>query len=220
MMGGLLGGAIAGDLDSYFVYAVPGVLAVAMLFGLESTMLAITTDAKNTITDRLRSLPIAGAAVPTGRCMADMIASVLGLVATTGVGVLLGWRPASLGGLVVAAFLLRLFRFALLWVGLFAGLRAKSPEAVTAVQILVWPISMLSSVFVAPYTMPSWLAAIAEWNPLSVTATAVRELTGSPTFPATTWAGEHAVLLAILMPVLTTAVFAPLAVHTYRSADV
>lgn len=218
MMGGLLGGALAGDLRSYFAYAVPGVLAVAMLFGLESTMLAITSDASKTITDRFRSLTISGASVPAGRCLADMAASVLALAATSAAGLLLGWRPASWTGLCLAAVLLLWFRFALLWVGLWAGLRARSPEVVAAVQILVWPLSMLSSVFVDPATMPRWLATVAEWNPLSSTATAVRELTGSPTYQATTWAGEHALLLALVVPVVATAVFFPLTVRTYRNA--
>lgn len=219
MMGGLLGGAIAGDLPTYFWYAVPGVLAVAMLFGLEGTMLAITTDAKNAITDRLRSLPISGAAVPAGRCLADMAASLLALATTCTAGLLMGWRPGRWTGLVEAALVLLAFRFALLWLGLFAGLRATSPEVVVAVQILVWPISMLSSVFVDPATMPRWLGAVAEWNPLSAAANAVRELTGSPTFTSTTWAGQHAIMLSLVASGVVTAVFAPLAVRAYRNLD-
>ena len=65
--------------------------------------------------------------------------------------------------------LLLLLRFALLWVGIYLGLIAEGPESVAAVQILVWPIGFLSSAFVAPSTMPGWLGAIAEWNPLSAT---------------------------------------------------
>lgn len=219
MMGGLLGGAIAGDLPTYFRYAVPGVLAVAMLFGLEGTMLAITTDAKNAITDRLRSLPISGTAVPAGRCLADMAASTLTLATTCVAGLLMGWRPSSWSGLLEAALVLLAFRFALLWVGVFAGLRATSPEVVVAVQILVWPISMLSSVFVDPATMPRWLGTVAEWNPLSAAANAARELTGSPAFSSTTWAGEHAVILSLAMSGVAAAVFAPLAVRAYRNLD-
>ncbi len=216
MMGGLLGGALAGDLESYFAFAVPGVLAVAMLFGLESTMLAITTDASSTITDRFRSLPISGWAVPAGRCLADMAASVLGLAVTIAAGVVLGWRPNTMIGVAVAAGVLLWFRFGLLWLGLYAGLKARSPQAVAAVQILVWPISMVSSVFVDPSTMPAWLAVIAEWNPLSFVVTSVRELTNSPTYEPVTWAGAHALPLAVVTPLLVVAIFGPLAVRRYR----
>lgn len=216
MMGGLLGGALAGGVGDYFQFAAPGVLAVAMLFGIESTMMAVTTDAARTITDRLRSLPINAAAILAGRCMADMMASVLGLLVTVGAGMALGWRPAGAPALLAGMGLLLWFRFGLLWVGLWAGLRAKGPEVVAAVQILVWPISLLSSVFVNPSTMPTWLAHIAEWNPLSITATAVREVTGSPTFEGTTQASEHGQLLALVVPLAFVVVFAPLAVATYR----
>ena len=42
----------------------------------------------------------------------------------------------------------------------------ESPEAVAAVQILIWPVLFLSNTFVAPETMPGWLGAISEWNPV------------------------------------------------------
>lgn len=119
------------------------------------------------------------------------------------------------GGLTAVALLLML-RFALLWVGIFVGLIAPGPETVVAVQILVWPISMLSNIFVDPATMPGWLGALASWNPLSATATATRELFGNPTWASASWVNEHALLLSVIWPVAITAVFAPLAVRAYR----
>ena len=218
MMGGLLGGALAGSVGDYFQFAVPGVLAVAMLFGIESTMLATTTDAANTITDRLRSLPIHSGSVLAGRCLADMTASVLGLGVTVAAGLALGWRPTGGGtAMLTAVALLLWFRFGLLWIGLWTGLRATSPEAVAAVQILVWPISLLSTVFVDPATMPRWLGTVAEWNPLSAVANAVRDLLGTASTTSSSWAGEHALLLAVVIPGLFTLVFAPLAARTYRN---
>ncbi len=216
MMGGLLGGALAGSVGYYFAYAVPGVLAIAMLFGIESTMMSVTTDAARTITDRFRSLPIHAGSVLAGRCVADMTASALGLIVTIGAGLALGWRPASAAALLLAVVLLLWFRFGLLWFGLWAGLKAKSPDAVVAAQILVWPVSMLSSVFVDPTTMPRWLGLIAEWNPLSMTTTAVRQITESPGFASTAFPSVHAQLLAVLVPALMVAVFAPLASTAYR----
>lgn len=92
MMGGLFGGAIAGSVGDYIPFVIPGVLTIAMLFGLESTVLAMTTDAGDAITDRLRSLPLAASAVLAGRALADLIASLAGLVVTSAVGLALGWR--------------------------------------------------------------------------------------------------------------------------------
>ena len=173
---------------------------MAMLFGLESTMTAVNVDAAKGVTDRFRSLPISPAAVVLGRCIADMINSVAGLAVLVGAGLLLGWSWKNGLPAALAAFgLLLLLRFALLWVGIFIGLQASGPEAVGAVQILVWPISMLSNLFVDPATMPGWLGAIASWNPLSATASATRELFGNPGWNDGSWLAENAVLLAVAL---------------------
>lgn len=217
MMGGLFGGAIAGSAGDYVPFVVPGVLALTMLFGLETTMLAITTDAARGVTDRFRSLPVHSGAVLAGRCLADLAASVAGLAAMTVAGFALGWRWSGGVDDVVAAYgLLLLLRFGLLWVGVYAGLKAPGPEAVAAVQILVWPVGLLSTVFLDPATMPSWLGAVAEWNPLSATADAVRSLFGNPGVDGGSWPASHAAELAVLWPVLMVVVFALLAAAAYR----
>jgi ABC-2 type transport system permease protein len=95
-------------------------------------------------------------------------------------------------------------------------LNAKGPEAVNSVQILVWPISFLSSVFVDPSTMPSWLGVIAEWNPLSATATAARKLFMNPGWQGGSWISENALLMAIVWPLLLASIFLVLSVRKYR----
>jgi ABC-2 type transport system permease protein len=217
MFGALFGGAIAGPGGDYYSFLMPGIFVMAMLFGLETTMTAVNADAARGVTDRFRSLPIHPAAVVLGRCLADMIYTALSLAVLMATGLVLGWSwQDGAAGTLTAVVLLLLLRFALLWLGIYVGLVAKGPETVVAVQILVWPISMLSNIFVDPATMPGWLGAIASWNPLSATATATRELFGNPTWASASWVNENALLLAVVWPVLITAVFAPLAVRAYR----
>lgn len=218
MFGLLFGGAInvpqGGD---YFEFLMPGTFALTMLFGLETTMIAVTTDAARGVTDRFRSLPMSASAVVLGRCIADMLNSIVGLAIMIGVGLLLGWRwHAGLETALAAVGLLLLLRFALLWVGIFLGLIAKGPGSVASVQILVWPFSFLSNVFVDPTTMPAWLGVIAQWNPLSATASATRELFMNPGWQGDSWISEHALLLAIVWPALLVAIFLPLSGRKYR----
>lgn len=215
---GLLGGAIgAATGASYIDFVIPGVFAMAMLFGLEGTMIAVSSDASKGVTDRFRSLPMSGVAVVAGRCVADMINSVISLSVVVIAGLAFGWRPdAALPALATAFALLLLFRFAMLWVGVFIGLKAKSPEAVAAVQVLVWPLLFLSTVFIDTSTMPRWLGLVSEANPLSATATATRELLGNPGLAAQSWFTDNAVLLAVLWPALLVAIFLPLSTSTYR----
>lgn len=218
MFGLLFGGAMSVPNDgSYFEFLMPGMFATTMLFGLESTMLAVTTDAAKGVTDRFRSMPISSFAIVLGRCIADMLNSIVGLAILVVTGLLLGWRwHAGLDAALAAVGLLLLLRFALLWVGIFMGLIAKGPESVVAVQILVWPVSFLSNVFVDPSTMPAWLRALAQWNPLSATAAATRELFMNPGWQGDSWISHNAVLMAIVWPLLLATIFLPLSVRKYR----
>jgi ABC-2 type transport system permease protein len=218
MFGYLFGGAISvpGGGD-YREFLMPGMFAMTMAFGLEGTMMAVSTDAARGVTDRFRSMPMAPSAVVAGRSVADMLNSMLGLAVMIACGLLVGWRwHGGLGEALLAVGLLLGLRFALLWVGIFLGLVVKSPEAVVAVQILVWPVLFLSNTFVSPDTMPGWLGAISEWNPLSATVAATRELFDNPGWGGESWIAQHAPLMAIVWPLAIFAVFFPLSVRRYR----
>ena len=71
--------------------------------------------------------------------------------------------------------------------------------------------------FTDPATMPGWLGAIAEWNPLSATVAAARSLFGNPGWGGDSWAATHAVELALAWPLVLSAIFFPLAVARYRA---
>lgn len=218
MFGLFFGGAIqVPEGAGYFEFLMPGMFTMAMLFGLETTVIAVTTDASRGVTDRFRSMPITASAVVLGRCIADMINSIVGLAIMIGAGLLLGWRwHGGLAAALAAVGLLLLLRFALLWVGIFIGLNAKGPEMVSSVQILEWPFGFLSNVFVATSTMPAWLGAIAQWNPLSATASATRQLFGNPGWQSGTWVSNNAMPIAIAWALLLIAIFLPLSVRKYR----
>lgn len=209
----LFGGAMDVPGGNYQEFLVPGVLALTMVFGIEATFTAVSTDANRGVTDRFRSMPMAPSAVVLGRCAADMIDAALALAVLVAAGLAIGWEWHNGLPSALAAFgLLLLLRLAMLWMGIYLGLVLRNPEAVMALQILVWPLGFLSNAFVSPGTMPGWLGAIAEWNPLSATAAATRELFGNPG-----WGGDSSILLAVGWPVLLIAVFCPLAIRRYRN---
>ncbi|MFC6882062.1 MULTISPECIES: ABC transporter permease [Actinomadura] len=218
MMGYLFGGQmdVPGGGD-YREFIMPGMFAMTMVFGVENTFVAIAADASRGVADRFRAMPMAPSAVVAGRGAADMLHSVAALAVMIACGLAVGWRWHDGAGRALAAFgLLLLLRFALLWMGVYLGLAAKGPESVTAVQVLVWPVGFLSSAMVAPSTMPGWLGAVAEWNPMSATVTACRTLFGRPEAAGDSWAAQHAVLMAVVWPLLIAAVFFPLAVRHHR----
>jgi ABC-2 type transport system permease protein len=218
MFGYLFGGAMSvPDGGSYREFLMPGMFALTMVFGIEATMVAVTTDAARGVTDRFRSMPMAASAVVAGRGTADMLSSVVGLAVLLGCGLAVGWRwHGGAGDALLAVAALLLLRFALVWVGIYLGLLARTPEAVTAVQVLVWPLGFLSNAFVAPATMPGWLGTVVEWNPLSATVSATRELFGNPGWGGDSWVAQHALLMAVVWPLLLLSVFLPLSVRRYR----
>lgn len=219
MFGYLFGGGLVvpGDGD-YRELLVPGILGLTMAFGVEATTVAVSDDARRGITDRLRAMPTGPGAVVLGRSLADLVTSVVVLAALLVCGLLVGWEASrGAGGFLAAAGLLLLLRFALLWPGMWLGLATSAQEAVLSVQILVWPVAFASAAFVDPATMPGWLGAVAEWNPLTATVAAARELFGNPGWGGDSWAARNPVLLAVLWPAVLTAVFAPLAGRRWRN---
>ncbi|GAA3855681.1 ABC transporter permease [Streptomyces sedi] len=212
-----LGGGMAVEGGGEYVdFLVPGMLALTMAFGLETTMVALTTDINRGILDRFRSMPIAPSAVLIGRSLLDMLNSTVGLLVLVGAGWAIGWRwHASAAEVLAALGLLLLLRFAVLWAGIWLALVAGKPELVQTVQILVWPLGFLSSAFVSPETMPGWVGVLADWNPMSATAGAVRELFGNPAWVGDSWAAQHPVPLALLWPLVMLLVFVPLAVRRF-----
>ncbi|MGW6905753.1 ABC transporter permease [Streptomyces sp. NPDC054940] len=207
MFGYLIGGG-RGVQGSYVDYLLPGMLALTMAFGLEGTMIAVTQDLNKGVIDRFRSMPMTNGAVLVGRSVADMLQSALALLVLMGVGYALGWRADGGPGAFLGALgLLLLFRFAMLWIGIHLALVAGKPEMVQAVQILVWPIGFLSNALALSETMPGWLGTVVEWNPMSHTATAVRDLFGGT--------GTEHVVAAIVWPLVLLAVFFPLAVRRF-----
>jgi ABC-2 type transport system permease protein len=219
MFGYLFGGAMSvPDGGDYREFLLPGMFALTMLFGIEATMIAVTTDAAKGVTDRFRSMPMAPSAVVVGRATADMLSSMLGLAVLIGCGLAVGWRWHGSGAdALLAVGLLVLLRFAVVWVGVYLGLLARNPEAVAAVQVLVWPLGFLSNVFAATATMPGWLGTIAQWNPLSATVSATRELFGNPGVGVDgSWIAQHWLMMAVVWPLAIIAVFLPLSVRRYQ----
>lgn len=218
MFGFLFGGAMAVPDGSYLDFLIPGMLAMTMLFGLESLVVAVTTDNAKGVTERIRAMPVSASSVLAGRGIAELLNAIVGLVVMVATGLLVGWSADRGLGLTLAAFgLLIWLRFAFIWVGIYLGLLLKTPESAVAVQVVVWPIGFLSSAFVSPGTMPGWLGVISDWNPLSATATAIRQLFGNPTWSAANWPTGHSVILALSWPALLTVIFLPLAIRQYRA---
>ncbi|MEU6991531.1 ABC transporter permease [Streptomyces sp. NPDC046465] len=206
-----------GDDGDYKQFLMPGMFVMTMAFGFMNTAMGVVTDATKGVIDRFRSMPMAPSAVASGRGLADLIVACAELTILALTALAIGWRSsAGLPDTLLAFGLLLFLRFSLIWVGVYLGLVVPSPEAAGGLYAVAFPLTMISSVFVAPSLMPDWLAPVAAWNPVSSTGTAIRELFGNPGAGGGSWVEQHAVLMAVVWPVVISLVFLPLAVRRFR----
>jgi ABC transporter DrrB family efflux protein len=219
VFGGAIGGAIpAAAGGKYINWLVPGLLIQVAAFGSGQTALGLTEDLSKGVIDRFRSLPIARSAVLAGRTISDLIRNGFVITLMLAVGYLIGFRwQTNIFGMIAGMAVAMVFAFALSWVMATIGLKVKNPEATqSAVFLPVFPLVFASSVFVPTQTMPSWLRAFADNQPITVTVDALRGLMlgGDAVRAGHTVAGQ--VLLSLAWSAAILAVFVPLAVRMYR----
>ncbi|MGH9283477.1 MAG: ABC transporter permease, partial [Acidimicrobiales bacterium] len=207
----IFGGAISGSTAEYLDYLLPGILVMSVLFNTVYSGVALNTELTRGVVDRVRTLPIWRPAPLLGALLGDSVRYLVGGTVIIVVGVVLGYRPdAGVPGAAAALGLVVLFAFGLSWVFTTLGLLLRSPNAVMNAGFMgVFPLTFLSNVFVDPTTLPGWLEAFVDVNPISILATAARDLMeGEPD------AGRIAVVLAVAAGI--AAVFAPITARLYR----
>jgi ABC-2 type transport system permease protein len=205
---------------SYHEYLVGGMFGMALTGTAQGTAVGVSADMATGLTDRFRSLPIARAAVLTGRVLADLLTEVIAIIVLVITGLAVGWGIHNgVGNALIAVGLCLLIAFAMTWAGACAGMLVKNPETAQAVGFIFFlPMVFISNTFVPTQGMPAWLRTVANWNPVSAVAAACRHLFGNPNPSAhiAAWPMQHPELATILWSIGLIAVFAPLAVHFYR----
>ena len=217
----VFGGAIQVPGVTYVNFLMPGVIVQTLAFDAPVTAIGLNDDLSKGVLDRFRSLPISRSAVLVGRLIADSIRGlgVLGLI--IGVGYLVGFRfddgilPAL--GAVVLAWL---FAIGIAWGSAIVGMSVPNPEAVQAAVFTgLFPVVFVSSIFVPLQTMPGWLQPVAQHNPMTRVADAVRALSLDSADRVAVGLGEAVagkVWIALAWSLGLIVLFVPLAVRRYR----
>ena len=197
----------------YVDFLMPGIFVQTVVFGAIATAIGLATDLKSGLMERFRALAMTRSAVLTGRTIADLLRNVFVVLLMMGVGFLVGWRlHTDVLGLVGGGLLVLLFGFAMSWIFATVGLAVGDPETAQAAAFPVLaPLVFASSAFVPVESMPGWLQAFAEHQPVSVTASAVRALTLGGPAASDVWQ-------SVAWCVGILAVFGPIAVRLYRRA--
>jgi len=206
----LFGGALAGSPTAYLQQLLPGILVMTVAMITVYTGSALNNDIAKGIFERFRSLPIWRPAVLVGMLLADTVRYAGASLVVLTLGLILGYRPdGGVIGVLLAVALLLVFCFGLSWVWTTLAFRLQTPDSVMQVSMtILFPLTFASNVFVDPSTMPGWVQAIVDVNPISHLTTAARGfMDGNP--------DGSAVLTVLAWTVALVAVFAPLTMRAF-----
>lgn len=209
----LFGGAVAGSTGDYLQFLLPGMLVQSVLFVSVYSGVALNTDMTKGVVDRFRSLPIWRPAPLVGAVVGDSVRYVLASVIVVALGLIMGFdAEGGVLGVVAAIGLIALFAFGLSWAFTTIGLVMRAPNAVMNTGfMLLFPLVFLSNIFVEPDTLPGWLEAFVDVNPISHLTTSARGLMAGD-------AEVDSIVVSLLTAAGLTAVFAPVTVRLYRKA--
>ncbi|MBT0773296.1 ABC transporter permease [Kineosporia sp. J2-2] len=163
----VFGGAFAVG-ENYVDFATPGMLILAVSYGLATTAVAVNEDMSKGVINRFRTMDVSRGAILTGHVVVTTVRCLLANLAIVAVAFLMGFDPAAgpLEWLAVLGLIV-LVAFAASWLTIALGLAATSAEAagLAAVPLILLPF--LSSTFVPVETMGTGLRQFAEYQPFT-----------------------------------------------------
>ena len=207
----VFGGAISGSTHDYLQYVLPAIMVQTVLFSSLSIGVNLNTDIKKGVFDRFRSLPIGRSAPLIGAVSAEVVRFSTSVIVLMGFGYALGFRVGTDPLSALAGCLLAIaFALCMSWVAVFLGTWLRESGAVQGIGFLVmFPLTFGSNMFVPTSSLPGWLQGWVRINPVTHLTDAIRGLlVGGPVAGPVGW--------SVLTGAIILAIFAPLAVATYR----
>jgi ABC-2 type transport system permease protein len=208
----LFGGEIAGSPREYLQYLLPGILVQTVLWITMYTGMGLNIDIEKGVFDRVRTLPIWRPSAIVGALFGDAARYTIATAITLALGFALGYRTEGGGplGVVGAVLLLLVFAFSLSWIWTSFGLIMRTQNAVMySAMMVLFPLTFASNIFVNPETMPGWLEAVVNNNPVTHLVAAVRGLmSGDVDSAEIAW--------VLVASAVLVAVFGPLTMRLYN----
>jgi ABC-2 type transport system permease protein len=207
----VFGGALAGSPGGYLQVFLPGILVQTVMFNAVYSGMGLSTDLGKGLFDRFRSLPIWSLSPFAGLMVGDVLRHTIAGAIILTIGLLLGYRPeAGVVGVIGAFALLIVIGFGTGWIFIVLGLLIRTPMTVMTIGFtFMFPLIFASNIMVDPATMPAWLRAFVEVNPVSLMTSAMRGLmAGTATL--------ELIAQALIAPVAITLVLAPVTIWLYR----
>jgi len=168
--------------EHYVEYATPGLVLLAITYGLSATAVSVNSDMTKGIINRFKVMNVSRGAVLNGHVVATMLGCLIASAVIIGMAFALGFRSSAspldtLGviGIIVAT------AFAAAWLTVALGIAAKTPESagLTVVPLILLPF--LSSAIVPAAKMGQGVRQFAEYQPFTPIIESLRGLlAGAP----------------------------------------
>lgn len=161
---------------SYIEYLTPGVIVMTAISSAGWNGMAFIDDMRSGVMDRLLVSPVWRSSLNVGNLVYGAVTTTLQSLIIVGVALLVGAHfPNGVGGvaiLIVIACLLSA-GFAALSNALALVVRQEETLIAVVTSILL-PLTFLSSAFMQPNLVPSWIRAVSRFNPVNWAAQASR----------------------------------------------
>ena len=166
----------------YIDYATPGMMLLAVCYGLGSVATSVNADMTKGIINRFKVMDVSRGAVLTGHVVASVLTNLIAIAALIGVAFLLGLDPAAtLTDWLGVAGIVVLLAVAAGWFTVALGLSAKSPETAGMAAVPLVMLPFFSSAIVPAEKMGPGLRQFAEHQPFTPIIETMRGfLSGAP----------------------------------------
>ncbi|APB01728.1 ABC transporter permease [Nocardia seriolae] len=184
----------------YIDYATPGMLLLAVSYGLSGTAVSVNSDMAKGVINRFKVMDVSRGAVLSGHVAATIVTNVIAIAAVLGVAFALGFRsPASAAEWLGAIGVMLATSFAASWLTVALGMAAKSPESAGMAMVPLIMLPFLSSAIVPADQMGQGVRQFAQYQPFTPIIESLRGfLTGAPsggyTAAALAWCAGFAIV--------------------------
>ncbi|MFF3571927.1 ABC transporter permease [Nocardia jiangxiensis] len=186
--------------EHYIDYATPGMILLAISYGLSGTAVSVSSDMAKGIINRFKVMDVSRNAVLIGHVVATVLTNVVAIAAIVGMAFALGFRSSAtaldwLGAIGVMAAT----SFAASWLTVALGMAAKTPESAGMSVVPLIMLPFLSSAIVPADKMGQGVRQFAQYQPFTPIIESLRGfLTGHPcggyTAAALAWCAGFAIV--------------------------
>jgi ABC-2 type transport system permease protein len=168
--------------EHYVEYATPGLIVLAICYGLSGTAVSVSSDMTKGIINRFKVMNVSRGAVLNGHVVATMLGSSVAIAVIIGMAFALGFRsPATLLDWLGAIGIIAATAFAASWLTVALGMAAKTPESAGLAVVPLILLPFVSSAIVPAAKMGAGVRQFAEYQPFTPIIDSLRGLlAGAP----------------------------------------